>query len=101
MLRRRCDRRKPRETRRSHITKRPNRYCRAPGPGSGGQYSQSWRERGLVMEGWKNALLGGTALIGAGLLGVGPAVAGATDGSSTSVSPSAFHADASTLLSAT
>jgi hypothetical protein len=56
------------------------------------------------MEAWKKALLGGTALIGAGLLGapmIEKASAGATDGSSTSVTGSAYHADASTLLAAT
>jgi hypothetical protein len=53
------------------------------------------------MEGWKKALLGGTALVGAGLLGAAPAMAGAGDGTSTSTSQSAFHADASSILAAT
>lgn len=56
------------------------------------------------MEKWKQALLGGTALVGAGLLSAAPlekAVAGATDGSSTSITQGAYHADASTLLAAT
>lgn len=47
------------------------------------------------------ALLGGTALVGAGLLSAPAALAGATDGSSASVSQSAYHPDASGVLAAT
>ncbi len=56
------------------------------------------------MENWKKALLGGTALVGAGLLSVPliePAFAGATDGSSTSATQSAYHADSSSILAST
>lgn len=52
------------------------------------------------MENWKKVLLGGTALVGAGLLSA-PAMAGATDGSSTSVTGSAYHADSSGVLATT
>jgi len=56
------------------------------------------------MEKWKQALLGGTAIVGAGLLGslgAEKALAGLGDGSSTSVSQSAYHPDASSILAAT
>src|SRR5216684_73154 len=53
------------------------------------------------MESWKKALLGGTALIGAGLLGAPAVLAGTTDGSSTSTTQGSFHADTSGVLAAT
>lgn len=53
------------------------------------------------MENWKKVLLGGSALVGVGLLSMGErALAGATDGASTSTTQSAYHPDASTVLGA-